>query len=75
MTVLSVEWWLYDDDLQAIKVHALISQPPADQPILHEAIITMDQAHWPKREVKQVDWLNDYRPEWTLIKILETTNK
>ncbi len=77
MTVLSIEWWMYDEELESIKVHAIVedaivddatrNEPEAYRPGLCEAIIEMARSEWPKREVDQMNWLDDYEPEWTLI--------
>jgi hypothetical protein len=68
---------MYDDELEAIKVHAIVEdalvedatrdEPETYRPGLCEAIIMVDKADWPKREVDQLNWLDDIDPEWTLI--------
>jgi len=77
MTVLSIDWWMYDDELEAIKVHAMVEDAVVesatyDSPEIYraglcEAIIMTDKADWPKREVDQLHWLEQNSPDWTLI--------
>ena len=68
---------MYDEEIEAIKVHAIVEDatmesatydgPEVYLPGLCEAIIFTDKADWPKREVDQLDWLEDCDPDWTLI--------
>ena len=77
MTVLYVDWWMYDEEAEAIKVHAVVedtlvepasrNEPEVYRPGLCEAIIMTEQADWPHREVDQLKWLEEIDPEWTLI--------
>jgi hypothetical protein len=77
MIVLSIDWWVYDEEIEAIKVHAMIEDavmesatydgPEIYRAGLCEAIIMTDRANWPKREVDQVRWLEDCHAEWTVI--------
>lgn len=68
---------MYDDELEAIKVHAVVEdavvddatydEPEAYRPGLCEAIIMMNRSEWPKREADQLNFLDDCEPDWTLI--------
>ena len=77
MNVLSVDWWMYDEEFEAIIVHAIVEDivvesatydsPEVCRAALCEAIIMTDKANWPHREVDQLRWLEECDPDWTVI--------
>ena len=74
MNIFSVDWWQYDERLGAVRVRAMVEgivplRRAGDEPEeLGEAMcaaqVLVEPGEWPEDPFKQIDWLEDYQPEW-----------
>lgn len=78
MTVLSIDHWSYNEELGAVTVRAMVEdaivlrQATMEEPEeLGEAMcatrVLVELGEWPEDTLQQIDWLEDYQPEWTPI--------
>jgi len=75
MNILSVDWWQYNEALGAVKVRAMVEdiiplRRAGDEPeelgaAMCMAQVLVEPGEWPEDPFKQIDWLEDYQPEWT----------
>ena len=75
MNILYIDWWSYNEALGVVKVRAMVEdiiplRRAGDEPEeLGEAMcmtqVFVEPGEWPEDSFQQIDWLEDYQPEWT----------